>query len=348
LILDPSEMANIADEWFVPKIAVAIGAGPGTDALKKLLLTVGQVHRAITTERINHGLVVVCTFYGDEPCMPGAFASFTNAAALTAYFDGQTTLTVQVAADGLRVWTVPFDTMPDHDLVGYRYSQPHDENVFTRDAVYVVPPIASSPSYFGIPYFLDLRRALEQYGQTWIRYSSCEIFNAAWLDPYRLVFSPKPEVQMRRSMQRHLRSCLREHIAVAVMPEQNVNESRPVDIKVTWPYNRVALIEIKWLGKSAREGESSVTQEHFASRARDGSNQLADYLDLYHKELPHEEARGYLAVYDARRRRVSLPPRRISEADAAHYRYEEIDYHPDVLARTDFEHPIRFFCEAAI
>jgi hypothetical protein len=34
--------------------------------------------------------------------------------------------------------------------------------------------------------------------------------------------------------------------------------------------------------------------------------------------------------------------------DATYYRYEEIEYDPAVLARTDFEHPSRFYCEPSL
>jgi hypothetical protein len=347
LNVDPGEMASIAEELFVPQLASAMGSR-GTATLKRLLLVVRQVHVAITTERIKQELVVLCALEGDEPCLEAAFATFAEASALTAYFDGRTTLTVQVSSYGLRVWTSPLDELPEYEFVAYKYTMPHQEAIFTQHAVYAVPVIAASPSYFGIPYFLDLKRALDQYGETWIRQSNCEIFDSTWLDEHRLVFSPAPEAQMRRSLQRHLRSCLREHVAVTVMPEQNVNETRPVDIKVTWAYSRVALIEIKWLGKSARRGARRATQEHSASRAKAGASQLADYLDLYHKEVPHEEARGYLAVYDARRRNVTLPPSQISESEATYYRYREIDYDAEILARPDFEYPVRFFCEVLI
>lgn len=347
LNIDPMEMAGIAEELFVPRIASAMGS-QGTDALKRLLLLIRQVHLAVTTERVSQELAIICALDSDEPCLPGPYASFAEASALTAYFNGKTSLTVQASLEGIRVWASPLERSPSYDFVGYKYSVPHREIIFTPDAVYTVPVISASPSYFGITYFLDLKRSLEQYGETWIKDSQCEIFSAAWLDEHRLVFSPSPEARMRRSLQRHLRSGLREHTAVTVMPEQNINETRPVDIKVTWPYNRAALIEIKWLGKSAREGESRPTQEHGAARARSGASQLADYLDLYHREIPYEEARGYLAVYDGRRRNVSLPPGRISETDAAHYRYDEIEYDAKILARPDFEHPARFFAEASL
>ena len=321
---------------------------PGTRALQQLLLAVRQVHLAVSTERMAFGLTVVRTVGNDSPCLSGTYATFTNASYLTAYYDGTTDLTVQVTADGLFVWTHEFDEEPNCEFVGYRYSIPHVESIFTRDETFEVPEIAASASYFAIPYFRNLKSSLEQYGEMWAKRSTCEILRDAWLDAHRIVFKPGPEYLMRRSLARHLRSSLREHTGVSIMPEQNINETRPVDIKVTWASNRVALIEIKWLGKSAREGRTTSTANHSAQRARDGSVQLATYLDSYHSEVPHEETRGFLVVYDGRRRNIVLPPGEISEADATSYRHKEIEYDPAILARPDFEHPSRFFCEVEL
>ncbi len=84
---------------------------------------------------------------------------------------------------------------------------------------------------------------------------------------------------------------------------------------------------------------------HHPPRAREDSRQLATYLDLYHVETPDEEARGYLVVFDARRRRLSLPSTVLPAADATHFRHGEVPYEDDVISRPDFEYPIRFFCE---
>jgi hypothetical protein len=344
--LNPSEMDDIVRELFVPRLAADMGVA-GTAVLKRLLNMIRQVHLAISTERIAQGLTIISGVATDQPCRSGPYASFSDALPLTSYFDGTTSLTVQMTAGGLLVWADELETNPDYDFIGYRYTMPHAEEIFTRQKVYEVPKVAASPSYFGIPYFLDLKKSLEQYGETWVKESQCEIFAAAWLDSHRILFGPRPEFRMRRSLQRYLRSGLREQTGVAIMPEQNINETRPVDIKVTWSSNRVALIEIKWLGKSARPGEPRATQQHGERRAREGAAQLADYLNLYHKELPHEEARGYLAVFDARRRGVVLPIDDVSRVNGSYYKYREIEYGQEILSRPDFEYPCRFFCEIA-
>ena len=134
------------------------------------------------------------------------------------------------------------------------------------------------------------------------------------------------------------------------MPEQNVDVSKPVDIKVSWiETNRVALIEVKWLGQSARSGDAHFTANYGQARARSGSEQLADYLDRYHVEAPLVDARGYLAVFDGRRRGLrSADDINISLADATFFRHLEIDYDPAILDRNDFAPPVRFYSEAVI
>lgn len=346
--IDPAEMAAIAEFTFVPRIHADMGA-QGTHALKRLLPVIRQIHLAISTERMTKGLEVVCRLQGDEPAMQPPYRNFNNTSALTAYFDGTTALTVQVADDGLRVWFKALDVIPDSEFIGYRYDRPHSENFFNTEKTYEIPVVAAFPSFLGIPYFRQLRESLEEYGITWIKNSACEIFDQSWFDNKRTAFSPRPEILMRRSLQRHLRSGLREYTALNVMPEQNVNETRPVDIKVTWgTHNRVALIEIKWLGKSINPDTMAITQNFTASRAREGARQVADYLDLYHSQAPFEEVRGYLIVFDARRRSVTVPIVEITPANAMHYRYEEIEYDGSILDRADFEHPVRYFCEPVL
>jgi hypothetical protein len=346
--VNPAEMTEIAQSIFASRIQADMGSR-GVEALKRLLPVIRNVHLAISTERLTKGLRIICALDGASPVLEAAFQQFITPSELTAYYQGDVPLTVQVVDDGLFVWTRTSDSLPEIDFVAYAYHGPHSEVILTRSGVYEVPVVSASPSYFGIPYFRELRQSMQEYGSTWIKNSVCEIFNKAWLDDKRRVFAPGPEIYMRRSLQRHLRSGLRELSTLTVMPEQNVNETRPVDIKVTWgAYNRVALIEIKWLGKSVNSTTMTVTQNFSGSRAKSGASQLADYLDSYRQESPNEETRGYLVVYDARRRNNSVPLSDLSVEDAAYYRYVEIDYDAEVLSRPDFEVPLRFFCESVV
>src|SRR5262249_14523743 len=102
-------------------------------------------------------------------------------------------------------------------------------------------------SYFARPTFGSLRDALKSYRQR-IRNSSCLLFQKAWADENRLFFKSHCEKEMRRSLHAYLTDVLRD--VSEVREEQNVSDTEPVDIRVTWMFTTsVALIEIKWLGK---------------------------------------------------------------------------------------------------
>lgn len=97
---------------------------------------------------------------------------------------------------------------------------------------------------------------------------------------------------MRDSLWQYLTAVLRSH---SVKREQVVDDSHPVDIKVTWPIiSNVALIEVKWLGDSGKI--------HYRdSRANQGAKQLIEYLESSYEEEPDKNFIGYLAVFDGRR-----------------------------------------------
>lgn len=214
-------------------------------------------------------------------------------------------------------------------------------------------PYVGLGSCFAPQTFSELQEALESYSATHARFSSCRILKGIWEDEERIYLLSrddlKPEEQMRRSLEQHLRSRLR---APEVRPEQNVDESKPVDIKVTWPLTRRhACIEIKWLGKSVNEA-GKVTADYGDARANSGARQLADYLDSDHEFAATHVTRGFLVVFDARRpglarkgQQRSAPTKR---KDIASYRAQEITYDPRYEeVRSDFQRPIRFFLEPA-
>jgi hypothetical protein len=147
---------------------------------------------------------------------------------------------------------------------------------------------------------------------------------------------------MRRSLHSFLTNRLRD---AEVLPEQNVNERNPADLKITWSFTRSqALIEIKWLGKSRNPEKKMV--EHYDQRACDGADQLADYLDKYRTSNPIVDARGYLVVIDGRRRSLNKETTTVSREDGMYYENREIEFNPKHHeVRTDFERPIRMFAE---
>ncbi len=131
-----------------------------------------------------------------------------------------------------------------------------------------------------------------------------------------------------------------------VRPEQNVSETQPIDIKITWTFApKQALIEIKWLGKS-KHPDGKLATTYGPARAQNGAQQLADYLDMNEEAVPGHVVRGYLVVFDGRRRRLGRSATSIRESDGLYYQDKEIHYEPaHDKERDDFEKPVRFFVQ---
>ena len=161
------------------------------------------------------------------------------------------------------------------------------------------------------------------------------------------MFLPKPEKGMRRSLESYLEATLRLTKGVELRPEQNVDETKPVDIKVTFTHaNRRALIEIKWMGDSApRPGETGAHHKFRTKAATDGAKQLANYLDLDKPRSTEQIVTGYLVVFDARRGGVKPDTTEIDSKRGMQYEQQEITFDPKILARPDFAPPRRMFME---
>lgn len=198
------------------------------------------------------------------------------------------------------------------------------------------------PSAYCKPTFGTLKDALEDYRVRNAAYSTCYVLEEAWADPKRLRFRNKPEEIMRRSLTQFLRCVLRD---AHVRPEQNVDETHPVDIHVSFVNTtQHAIIEIKWLGKSVKVDGDLDGTEYTQARAHAGAQQLAEYLDSTHQSSPHFGARGYLVVFDGRRRGLSATTTTLDAANGHHYATADITYNPDhASTRDDFEPPVRMF-----
>ena len=151
-------------------------------------------------------------------------------------------------------------------------------------------PSPTHASIFARPTFSSLTEALEDYRNRIVQYTSCFLLEQAWSDKARLFLKAKPESTMRRSLHQYLRTVFRD---AEVRPEQIVDESHPVDIKITWSdSNKRAMIEIKWLGESKDPHTGEVTTRYTASRALAGAKQLAEYLDSDNTAGPGLRTRG--------------------------------------------------------
>lgn len=258
---------------------------------------------------------------------------------------GKATTVVDVYEGIYRVWKdATFDEGTASEIaVVYRYEARAEEFVIAKGRYQLDKPIPNYASNFSRPRFSSLQEALIDYRDRLVRRSTCFIFRDAWEDETRIFFRPKPERLMRRSLQQHLTAVLPDAIT---RPEQVVDESHPVDLRVEWDLTaQEAIIEIKWLGAS-RENKN-ITVKYSESRAREGAKQLAQYLDKERQSGPTRQIRGYLVVIDARRR-LRNGTSCEARADAMHYEHSEITYKPEYhKLRVDFEHPIRMFAEPA-
>lgn len=320
----------------------------GRHTLRELLLGLKKVYTFVDPERCDDSLVVFTAIEDSVDLLPTA--------KMTEYLDFQSLAphassgsVIQVLRNGrVRLWNglkVNLTELAENAVV-YHYAS-NEERLQAKDYRATIPRLLPSfPSIFAIPAFPNLRLALEHYQTRLVRRSSCPILTNAWFDENRLfVTSEDPEAAMRNSLTQHLVSTLRGNLEVR--PEQNVDTSHPVDIKVTWLLsNRIALIEIKWLGNSISEDRSRFTAQHRDARAKSGAQQLAHYLDNNEDYAPNQITRGFLVVIDARRRGVQVDQTTISQDDGMHYVNAEIAYdaeHHNV--RDDFDRPFRMFVE---
>ena len=157
----------------------------------------------------------------------------------------------------------------------------------------------------------------------------------------RMFFNPAPEELLQEALCEYLENRLRQ---CDVKREHNVDTSHPVDIIIKWRgTNHNALIEIKWIGASLKDGQISI--KYAGARANEGAKQLIGYIDDNQDSFPRDVTVGYLVVYDLRRRHNNDPAsEKISRANANYYKDKEIDYHPQYeLTRKDFKRPYRFF-----
>ena len=203
----------------------------------------------------------------------------------------------------------------------------------------------SEGSFFAVRTYNDLDEALINYRDT-IAISCKQKTLSESMTPSRLFFYPSPEDKLQGALEEYLRLRLRN---CTVKREHIVDDSHPVDIIVAWQgTNHIALIEIKWIGKSLNDkGEIGVPYSD--ARANSGAAQLVNYIDNNGDTFPHHVTIGYLAVFDLRRKENNDPKAiKLLRTNADYYREREIDYNPQYeTIRTDFKKPDRFFIKVS-
>ena len=343
---------------YLPHAEAAFGTA-GADAIKVLLNAVKLIYQKCPPERLLGTLTVVVGLNA-TPLAPaisplGLVATHRDYDEVGRFLVGVTTgnhSVVEIASDGtFRSMTSSTDfdlkSLANHSIV-YRFD-PSAERILAKgfeDFVPAISPILLSA--FAVPTLHSLEDALQYYDR-YIRETKCRLLKNVWVggvDGPRLWLVNKPEAMMRDSLTQALELLLRD---VTVKPEQNTDESRPVDIRISWfGSSAVALIEIKWLGRSVRAPRKPTPGEHHTDygspRAQEGADQLSDYMDREVRHSAAISATGYLVVFDARRSAIKGANDPLSAKDATAFEHDELSFDPDPFAsRSDMAPPVRFF-----
>ena len=311
-----------------------------------LLTVIRKLYRAIEPSSVKGPITVFATKASNPEGISGTFQTLGPLEELRSSASHH--LCLQVVGSGdVRRWNV--SDLPDIaalSTIAIVYSfEDGNESFWANGKQFDVPNVyPGANSLFQLPAYRQLDEALAKYRYPTVRFTECEILSDIWFDDLRLFLKAKPEATMRRSLIRFLRWTLGSD--TEVMPEQNVDETHPVDIRVTFNFlNRVALIEIKWLGHS-KDTSGKTTTTYGQARAKCGASQLADYLDWFGESLPERVVRGYLVVVDCRRRGLTSNPLSLDKVDGLHFANQEIEYDPAFhMTRGDFAEPMRMFAE---
>lgn len=337
-------IAEIAREHYITAVERSYGAR-GIEVIRGLLPSLNSIYSVIDYESISGSLTVFRTLSSSARPLPEAEAyKLSGVDDIPVHNLG--TLTLHVLEGGkFLLWkrdTAPIN-LPS-DTIIYRY-EPDKGERFWVDGTERKTEVSGFPRLFGSPTFFDLSEALDHYAISMVRYCDCAVLAEAWREEGRAVWKARPEIHMRRSLYQYLRSALRNG-RPDVHQESPADDKNPVDITVRWAdSNRIALIEIKWLGHSGLLDPPRLTTQYRENRAHDGLRQLVDYLELTRARAPKYDRRGYLAVFDGRRDGTTVETMRCDPDLGMAYADAHIVYDQALLDRHDVARPVRFFCE---
>lgn len=229
----------------------------------------------------------------------------------------------------------------DGPSLTYRYVHGLSEEVIIDGTPWQVED-TGWPCAMAVPVFTSLEEALDHYVAMNRRPEYCAHIEKAWRGDKRIALLQKPEKHFRRSLFLALRNGL---TGAHVEQEQKQDENNPVDIEVTW-WNpgRVAIIEVKWLGKSGPEGDRFTTV-YKEDRAIEGLEQLVDYLNRRDGTNPNVSVTGYLVVFDARRQKLKYTDIVIDEERGLHFADLDPRYPAGLAERAGVGRPFRVFME---
>lgn len=343
---------------YVPHASEAFGE-PGVQAITELLDAVKLIYQRCPPELLRGTLTVIVGIH-TTPDTP-AVAAWGESHRYQRYDQIGTALAAVAAGSHCVIERVPdgtfrflrLDTDIDlrvaaADALVYRYDDGIERILAKNYDDYIQRVASILASNFANPTLSSLEDALAFYADFALE-TKCRILANVWeggVDGPRLVLVNRPESFMRDSLVQALRCLLRDANA---RPEHNTDETKPVDIRVDWfASGAAALIEVKWLGRSTARPRVPVPRPTYTdygpARAQEGADQLADYLDRETRHSASTTTRGYLAVFDVRRRNVRGAADQLTKADAMYFANDALHFCPDhTQLREDFEKPVRFF-----
>jgi hypothetical protein len=338
-------MRQIYERMYLPVIHNVFG-DKGTAALREVLGFLPRLYANHPAESWGSGLIVFRRIIESD-----AAKGITGEPFIEQSWEriGPTNQAINVLelmdSGAVKIWRKPEVDLSllSAEAVLYRLDSQREDFIIGGTSHGVLNPAPGHISVFARPTFSSLADALRDYADLVVRPTACSTLEEVWEDrKKRLFLSHKPEKHIRRSLHRFLQWRLRN---VDVLPEQNVDESHPVDLKIGWTLTRTeALLEIKWVGKS--RSKSGGVVEYWDARAREGARQLAVYLEQYRATNSDSDTRGFLVVIDARRRGLADDAQAISREQAYYYEKVELEFDPRYEEiRSDFEPPIRMFAE---
>lgn len=347
-MIDYVRLKALAGQLSVP-VATTAFPDTGERAIKALLTACRQMFAQLDPSQLQGPVVMYCQADTDTELTLPAGERVNNLVRLTHYLGSGFFLQVEPSSGIMHVSpgqaALDVDELRKFGIV-FIHDDGDERFLISDQEVTLDRLFPGKQSFFSTPYYADLDDALEYYRSSLVKQSTCEILKETWFDDKRLYLKAKPEDAIQRSLRRFLRYTLRSN--AEVMREQNVNDTKPVDIRVTFQFaNRVALIEVKWLGKSRKESGDPAT-EYSQSRAVEGAHQLGGYLDSFALSSPESVAVGYLIVLDARRRGLTPGMETINEADGMFYATRSIQFPAEFARRPDFADPVRMFAEPVV
>jgi hypothetical protein len=343
-MVDRDLLFKIAGDFFVLQVSKELG-DKGAEALRAAMETAKRLYEYVDPASVSSGIIIIAPLA--ESVLPAPMASRNVISFENLGGRDIDSLVVQVLSS--LGWAISEDKLPDpiplsRSAVVYQFLAGR-EAFYANEKEFRVPSREyGEQSWFAVTAFDDLQSALDHYDSKMARRSSCPILCKIWHDAGRRYLRRRPELRMRRSLTHFLKCHLRG--SVEVRPEQVMDESRPVDVKVTWfNCNRLGVIEIKWLGQS-KKYNGALGTAYSETRAIEGARQLADYLDANRVQAPTHITHGYLVIFDARRRGNVTTDAAVSRDDLFYYEKADIKFSPKYHEeRSDFECPRRIFLE---